>query len=159
MSKRDLWQEIRKTLPVHSLEREVNLNIVQTSDQLQSKFAQLFREYGLTSSQYNVLIVLRSEAKPMPCMEVRDRLIQRLPAITGLVDRLEKQGLVSRERCQEDRRVVYIEITNDGQKLLERLDGPVLDLHKQLCGSLSKSELETIVKLMAMLRANMGDEE
>ncbi len=91
-----LQKEIKKKRPFKTPGEEAILNLLRTNDQFGNRFGRLFREYGLTSSQYNVLRVLRGEGKPMPSLEIAERLIQVVPAITGLIDRLEKQGLVVR---------------------------------------------------------------
>ena len=106
-----LQRELKKRLPFDSLEQEANLNVLRTTDLLQNRLGRFFREYGLTPSQYKVLRILRGEGKPLPSLEIGSRMIQLVPAMTGLIDRLEKQGLVNRRRCKEDRRVVYVEIT------------------------------------------------
>ncbi len=148
MTSGQLQRELKKKRPFESPEQEVILNVMRTNDQFQNRFGRLFREYGLTSSQYNVLRILRGEGKPMPCLEVGDRMIQVVPAITGLIDRLLKQGLVSRDRCTEDRRVVYIEITKKALTLLKRMDEPVNQLHKRLVGHLTRSELKELSCLL-----------
>ena len=150
-----LQRELKKKRPFDSLEQEAMLNLLRTNDQFQNQFGRLFREYGLTSSQYNVLRILRGEGKPTPCLEVADRMIQAVPAITGLIDRLEKQGLVSRERCTEDRRVVYVEITNKALTLLKKLDKPVMELHKRLVGHLTRAELKELSRLLEKARASL----
>ena len=131
------------------------LNLLRTNDQFQNQFGRLFREYGLTSSQYNVLRILRGEGKPMPCLEVADRMIQVVPAITGLIDRLEKQELVNRERCTEDRRVVYIEITRKALTLLKQMDEPVNELHERLIGHLTRAELKELSRLLEKARMSV----
>ena len=73
---------------------------MRTSDQLQIRFARLFREYGLTPSQYNILRILRGEGKPLPILEIASRTITVVPGITGLIDRLEQAGFVNRLRCE-----------------------------------------------------------
>ncbi len=150
-----LQRELKKKRPFESPEQEVILNVMRTNDQFQNRFGRLFREYGLTSSQYNVLRILRGEGKPMPCLEVGDRMIQVVPAITGLIDRLQNQELVSRERCTEDRRVVYIEITRKGLALLKRMDEPVNQLHKRLVGHLTRSELKELSRLLEKARVSL----
>ena len=100
------------------------MNIARTADRFGIRFARLFREYGLTPSQYNVLRILRGEGKPLPILEVADRMLAAVPGITGLIDRLEGMGLVARERSTEDRRVVFVAITAKGLDLLARLDEP-----------------------------------
>ncbi len=86
MSKSRLQNELKKKQPFDLPEQEAMLNILRTSDQFQNQFGRLFREYDLTHSQYNVLRILRGEGKPMPCLEIGDRMIQVVPAMTGLLD-------------------------------------------------------------------------
>ena len=152
MTSGQLQRELKKKRPFESPEQEVILNVMRTNDQFQNRFGRLFREYGLTSSQYNVLRILRGEGKPMPCLEVGDRMIQVVPAITGLIDRLRNQELVSRERCTEDRRVVFIEITKKALILLKRMDEPVNQLHKRLVGHMTRSELKELSHLLGKAR-------
>ena len=155
MTSGKLQRELKKKRPFESPEQEVILNVMRTNDQFQNRFGRLFRDYGLTSSQYNVLRILRGEGKPMPCLEVADRMIQVVPAITGLIDRLQNQELVSRERCTEDRRVVYVEITKKALTLLKRIDEPVNQLHKRLVGHLTRSELKELSRLLEKARMRL----
>lgn len=155
MSKSRLQDELKKKRPFDLPEQEAILNILRTSDQFQNRFGRLFREYDLTHSQYNVLRILRGEGKPMPCQEIGDRMIQVVPAMTGLLDRLEKQGLVSRDRCTEDRRVVYVELTDTAKEILKRMDGPVSELHQQLIGHLTQTELKELSRLLEKARLSV----
>lgn len=155
MSSNRLKTELKKKKPFEVLEQEATLNIVRTADQLQNRFGKLFREHGLTSSQYNVLRILRGEGKPLPCLEIASRMVQVVPAMTGLLDRLEAQGLVRRERCTEDRRVVYIELTTKGVDLLQQLDQPVVDLHRELLGHLVPDELRSMISLLEKVREKL----
>lgn len=152
-----LQQEIGKRGPFASLEQEAILNVLRTSDQFQNRFGRLFRQYGLTASQYNVLRILRGEGQPMPCLDIAQRMIQVVPAITGLIDRLEKQGYVARRRCEEDRRVVYVEISPAAVKLLRQIDGPLSKLHRQLIGHLSKKELRQLSQLLEKARQSVAE--
>ena len=86
-------------------------------------------------------------------------MIQVVPAITGLIDRLEKQELVTRRRCSEDRRVVFVEITTKGVGLLKQLDAPVDELHKNLVGHLSKAELKELSRLLEKARCSPIESE
>jgi MarR family 2-MHQ and catechol resistance regulon transcriptional repressor len=147
-----LQSELKKRRAFDSPEQEAVLNILRTSDQLDNRLGRLFREFGLTSSQYNVLRILRGEGQPLPSLEIADRLIQVVPAITGLIDRLEKQKLVVRRRCDEDRRVVYVGITPAALALLKRIDKPLDDLQKQLVGHLTPAELAMLSRLLTKVR-------
>ena len=147
-----LQQELKKKRPFGSREEEATLNIVRTSDQLQIRFARLLREHGLTPSQYNVLRILRGEGKPLPILEIASRTITVVPGITGLIDRLERAGFVHRLRCEKDRRVIYVALTDQGTKTLADLDEPLLALHRKLMGHLSQGDLKDLIRLLEKLR-------
>lgn len=150
-----LQSELKKKRPFEHREQEAILNILRTNDQFQNRFGKLFREFGITASQYNVLRILRGEGQPMPCLEIADRMIQVVPAMTGLLDRLEAQELIRRERCTEDRRVVYVEPTAKAVELLARMDEPVLSLHRSLMGHLSPGELNELSRLLEKARESL----
>lgn len=156
MSKSRLQTELRKQGPFASRAQEAILNILRTSDQFQNRFGRLFREHGLTSSQYNVLRILRGEGQPLPCLEIAERMIQVVPAMTGLLDRLEKQGLISRDRCTQDRRGGYVALTAPGRAVLERLDAPVQELHRQLVGHMTRAELRELSRLLEKARSRLS---
>src|SRR3954447_12096310 len=123
MSSGRLQRELKKRRPFDSPEQEASLSIARTADRFGNRFARLFREYGLTPSQYNVLRILRGEGKPLPILEVADRMIAAVPGITGLIDRLEGMGLVTRERSTEDRRGGFVAITPQALGPLGRAGG------------------------------------
>jgi DNA-binding MarR family transcriptional regulator len=152
MSSSKLQHELKKKRPFESREQEAALSIVRTSDQLQIRFARLLREFGLTSSQYNVLRILRGEGKPLPILEIASRTITVVPGITGLVDRLEQAGFVKRVRCEEDRRVIYVELTDQGTKSLALLDEPLEAMHHALLGHLSQAELKELIRVLEKVR-------
>ena len=151
-----LQRELKKRQPFESLEIEAILNILRTADQFHNRFGRFFREYGLTNSQYNVLRILRGEGKPIPSLEIAGRMVQVVPAITGLIDRLEKQELVKRNRCTEDRRVVYVELTKKGAKLLGEIDEPDVALHKELIGHMARKELKELSRLLEKARESLN---
>jgi DNA-binding MarR family transcriptional regulator len=154
-----LQHELKKREPFESPEQEAALNVVRTSDQLQIRFARLLREYGLTPSQYNVLRILRGEGKPLPILEVASRTVTVVPGITGLVDRLEQAGLVDRLRCEKDRRVIYVALTDQAIKTLAALDEPLLALHRKLLGHLSQAELKELIRILEKVREPLAEVE
>lgn len=155
-----LQREIKKKRPFESLEQEALLNLLRTSDRVQLRFTRLFRKHGLFPAQYNILRILRGEEQPLPILEIAGRMLTQVPGITGLIDRLERAGLVARQRCTEDRRVIYVAITEPAQRLLANLDGPVLALHQELLDHLAAGELKELIRLLEKVRASLpaGDE-
>ncbi len=134
------------------------LSLLRTNDQLMIRFTRLFRAYGLTPSQYNILRILRGEGKPLPILEIAERTITVVPGITGLIDRLERAGFVERRRCAADRRVIRVALTAEGAKVVGDLDGPVMDLHKDLLGHLSAGELKDLIRLLEKVRGPLTAE-
>src|SRR5205823_5508820 len=122
-------------------------------DRLQIQFARLFRAHGLTPSQYNVLRILRGEGKPLPILEIASRTITVVPGITGLIDRLEQAGFVNRLRCDKDRRVIFVGLTDKAMTSLAALDDPLDELHRKVLGHLAHDELTELITLLEKARA------
>ena len=72
--------------------------------------------YGLTPSQFEILTVLSEEGE-IPLNRLSERLCCACSNVTGIVDRLERDGLVKRKRSQEDRRVILLGLTDKGQEV------------------------------------------
>jgi DNA-binding MarR family transcriptional regulator len=100
---------------------------------------------------------LRGEGKPLPILEIASRTITVVPGITGLIDRLEQAGFLARKRCEKDRRVVYVELTTKGSRVLGELDQPLLELHRNMLGHLSATELGTLIGLLEKARSALAE--
>ncbi|HWS70576.1 MAG TPA: MarR family transcriptional regulator, partial [Thermoanaerobaculia bacterium] len=121
-----LRREIKQKRPFRSVQEEVGLSLLRTADHIAVRPNEVLREAGLSSSQYNVLRILRGAGEEgLPCGEISERMVRRDPDLTRLLDRLEKSDLVVRERDTKDRRVVRASITKKGLALLDSLDAPV----------------------------------
>lgn len=150
----DLRAEIKQSKPFRSLEEEAMLSIQRTSALLEHRLGEVFKTHGLTGTQYNVLRILRGAGPNGLCRnEVRDRLVAQVPDVTRLLDRMEDASLVERERSEVDRRLVATRITKQGLRLLEQLEVPVADAHRQQLGHLSGTQLKSIVELLAIARS------
>ena len=150
-----LQRELKKKRPFDVPAQAAALGLMRTNDQLQIRFARLFRQYGLTPSQYNVLRILRGEGAPLPILEIAERTVTVVPGITGLIDRLEAAGLVERKRCAEDRRVVYVALTDKAIKILAKMDRPLVELHEKLMGHMSSAEINELIRLLDKVRAGL----
>lgn len=109
---------------------------------------------GITHDQYNVLRILRG-ALPggHPRYAIADRLINRAPDVTRLLDRLARTGCVERARSAEDRRLSVTRITRKGTALLEALDSEILAAHERFAAPLSRAERRTLAGLCGKLLA------
>jgi len=145
--------EIKQKKPFRSLEEEVFLALQRTADQLNGQVAEMLKPHGLSPTQYNALRILRGAGpKGLACSEVGERMINRDPDITRLVDRLERRGLVARSRGEKDRRVITTRITAAGLELLKSLDRPVEEFQHRLLGHLGKARQRTLIQLLEAAR-------
>lgn len=135
-------------------EEDAFLGIARTHEYLMQGFVDLFRRYDLTPTQYNLLRILRGAgAEGLNCSEAGRRMINHDPDITRLFDRLELSGLLSRQRSQDDRRVVKAFLSEKGGQLLANLDAPVRQLHEKQMSSLDHAALENLIRLLERLRS------
>jgi DNA-binding MarR family transcriptional regulator len=148
-----LKDEIRQTQPFRSATQEALLSLLRTADVAKNRFSALFEPVGITFQQYNVLRILRGAGpQGLPTLEIGDRMIERTPGVTRIVDRLESKGLVGRERCTEDRRRVWCRIAPAGLALLDRLDGPVDRTDQGIFEGVPRAELEGLIQTLERLR-------
>lgn len=145
---------------VRTREQEALLSLLRAADLAKHRFSGLFDAEGITFQQYNVLRILRrSGPRGLPTLEVGERMIERTPGVTRIIDRLEAKGLVARERCTEDRRRVWCRISSDGLDLLERLDGPVGRSDVAIFQAMNPEELDHLVGLLERLHDRLSSVE
>ncbi len=128
------------------------MNLMYTYNQLTDKVNQAFKQFDITSQQYNVLRILRGrKGEPACCGEVKEVMLDKNPDLTRLSDRLIKKDLIERSVNEHNRREVQLTITKKGLDLLDKMD-PVLKEHNQFLMNLSDSEAEQLSDLMDKLR-------
>lgn len=150
---KSVQQEIRQTKPFALREEEAFLGIQLTADRLARKAAAVMKEYDISPAQYNTLRILRGAgAAGLACSEIGERMINRDPDITRMLDRLEKRGLVERCRDQKDRRVITARITKPGLQLLQSMDAPLREFLRKLLSPLGKTRLRSLVRLLDEVR-------
>jgi DNA-binding MarR family transcriptional regulator len=135
------------------LEEEVFVSLQRTADRLLQGVEQLLKEQGLSPAQYNVLRILRGAGPAgQSCREIAGHMITRDPDMTRLLDRMEKRGLIARERQKLDRRVVTTRVTPAGLKILKALDQPVREYHRRRLRHFSAARLKTLAHLLEEAR-------
>jgi DNA-binding MarR family transcriptional regulator len=148
--------QIATQRPLLSLEQiaseAVFVAMMRLTNKVTAEVDFLFKEYGLTPAQYNTLRVLR-DAGPqgLSCQQISDALIQRDPDITRLADRLEERGLVTKNRAAHDRRIVMVQPTPEGLKLVADLDWPSIHLLEEQMGALDLKEKQQLLALINKL--------
>ncbi len=146
----ELIKQDRFASPAH----EAMLNVMVTHSWITSALAETMAEQDLTLAQYNVLRILRgAHPEPVPCSYIGSRLIDRTPDVTRLLDRLQRVGLIERQRAEHDRRVVEVGITQKGLERLDRLQEPIENVTTRLLGGLAEEDQRHLSSLLERLRA------
>ncbi|HAC16876.1 MAG TPA: MarR family transcriptional regulator [Bacteroidetes bacterium] len=99
------------------------INLFYTYNVLSTKMQEFLKSESLTMQQYNILRILRGQ-HPNPATNslVKERMLDKNSDVTRIIDRMIRDGLVSRVNCEADRRRVDITITELGMQKLSRLD-------------------------------------
>ena len=135
-----------------SVYQKVSINLIYTMTWADMRLQEFFGEFGLTSSQYNVLRILRGQhPKPVSTAFIRDRMIHRNAGASRLVDRLAGKGLVAKSTCDADRRLVDVVITNAGLRVLKQMDDQRSRID-EIYASLSEEEAAQLSRLLDKIR-------
>ena len=149
-----LREEIKQTRPFRSAGHEGLVSILRTAAEVQRSLSGVIETYDITFQQYNVLRILRGAGEAgLPTLAIRDRMIDEAAGITRLLDKLEANGHVRRERCTPDRRQVLCQITASGLTLLDALDPPVQALEDAGVAMLDGEQQRALLDLLAAVRA------
>lgn len=144
----DISKDIKSTFKSNRLKAFINLKY--TANWLSSMENEYFKPFGISPQQYNILRILRGAGQKMKVQIVKERMVERAPNATRLMDKLCEKDLISRKRCEEDRRVVYVEITKDGLQLLTDIDNAPQRLN--LVDNLSDEEAVQLSNLLDKIR-------
>lgn len=125
------------------------INIIYTANWITSLQNDFFKPFGISPQQYNILRILRGAGEPLKVQVIKERMLERSPNATRLMDKLCSKNLIDRLACPEDRRVVHIEITKGGLKLLEIIEK---DFKEDLLENLTDKEAISLSDLLDKIR-------
>ncbi|MCT4629629.1 MarR family winged helix-turn-helix transcriptional regulator [Winogradskyella sp.] len=127
------------------------LNIIYTANWINSKQNAFFKPFGLSPQQYNILRILRGAKLPLKVQTIKERMIERSPNVTRLMDKLIDKQLIERIACPNDRRVVHISITDQGLELLKTID--THDDQHDFLNNLTETEGTQLSNLLDKIRS------
>jgi len=143
----DISKDIKTTFPNNKV--KALLNIIYTSNWISSIQNDFFKPFGISPQQFNILRILRGAGKAISVQNIKDRMLERAPNATRLMDKLCAKELINRIPCPDDRRVVHIEITKKGLELLKIIDESFKD---DLLENLSDKEALQLSDLLDKIR-------
>ncbi len=127
------------------------VNLRYTSNYIGNIQNSYMAQYDLSMPQFNILRILRGANDAISVNTVKDRMVEKSPHTTRLMDKLIDKGLMARVRCEEDRRVVYVSITKAGLDLLAKIDEDS-ESKLDVSGNLTEAEAEQLSALLDKLR-------
>lgn len=121
-SRSSLSNELGLEHPIEDVRHEAVLNVIRTANVLSLKGAALFRRYGLTEAQFNVLFALKYKGSDLTQSDLGKRLVVTRASITSVLDKLEQKNLVHRASVPGNRRIYHVELTSRGRNLVDRVE-------------------------------------
>lgn len=125
------------------------LNILYTANWISNFQNEFFKPYGISPQQFNILRILKGAGEPVNVQVIKDRMIERSPNATRLMDKLCAKNCIERLPCDHDRRVVKIAITKEGNALLDAIPD---NFNSHLLSNLTEDEAEQLSKLLDKMR-------
>jgi DNA-binding MarR family transcriptional regulator len=148
-----LREEIKQTKPFALRSDEALLSVLRTATVLEHGSNELLRPFGITTTQYNVLRILRGAGARGLCgREVGERLISRVPDVSRLLDRMAEMGLLVKERDAADRRHVTARITPRGRRVLTQATPALVEYGRARVERLSARTLEALIEALEAIR-------
>jgi len=146
---------IEKDINQHKFRNEHQksaINLIYTFNWMNEKLDKIFEQYDITQQQFNILRILRGAGGgPLSTLQIRQRMLDKMSDTSRIVDRLIKKGLVKKNICKADRRLVDVVITEKGKRLLEKIDNSSEDMDA-IFKNLSQGDAKTLNQLLDKLR-------
>ena len=143
----DFSKDINSIFPNNKV--KAMLNIMFTANWISSYQNSFFKPFKISSQQYNILRILKGAGEPLKVQTIKERMVERSPNATRLMDKLFAKELIERIPCPTDRRVVFIKITEAGLLLLEDISKTN---RSDLFNNLSEEEAGQLSDLLDKLR-------
>jgi DNA-binding MarR family transcriptional regulator len=110
----------------------------------------LASEYGLTGPQLTVLKLLETFGD-LSLSSLSERIRAQNSTVTGIIDRMEREGLVRRERSTQDRRVIHIRLTDKGGRLAQKISVEPMLIFRSALGALTRDDTKDLLRILTKL--------
>lgn len=146
-------EEELQTTNFQNLQHKTALNVLFTSAWLRNRTQCIFKQFGLSSEQFNVLRILRGQfPKTLSLKEITARMLERNSNTTRIVEKLVNKALIQRDHSQEDKRELQIQITTQGLEVLSEIDACFEQDKTHEVPHLTQAECKTLNKLLDKMR-------
>ena len=118
--------------------------------------SEAIRNVGLTSPQFDIIATL-GNTPGMNYKELGEKTLITKGTLTGVIERLEQKGLVSREQSPDDKRSYFVRLTPEGERTFEDVFPRVIGHGKQLFASYGEEDFEALDAQLRLLRDTIRD--
>lgn len=143
----DISKDINSKFPNEHV--KALINIKYTANWLNTVENEFLKPFKISNQQYNILRILKGANERVTVNMVKERMIEKSPNATRLMDKLCDKGLIERTRCENDRRVVYVKISEKGLKLLDKIKMQKFDNHMN---SITEEEAKILNEILDKIR-------
>lgn len=130
--------------------RSLPILLHRTMHAVMPPFREIFADHDLTDQQWRVLRALW-EADCLSMVDLAAATVLPSPSLVGIVDRLEKRGLVNRIRSETDRRLVYLVATDQGRALHAEIEPRINAIHDNLRARASEAEWSELDRILTKI--------
>lgn len=131
---------------------EALMGLWWTSLMLKKTSSRLFQDYLASDAQFNIMKLLKDASEPLTQNDLSKMLLVDKSNVTGLIDRLEKQNYIRRNKVEGDRRSYHITLTEEGNALINKLDRMYLKKVAQIMSEFEPDDYETLIRLTRKIR-------
>lgn len=147
-----LEDAIHQSKPFASQHEKAIVNIIYTHGWLNGEMQAYFKKFGLTGKQYNILRILKGANKPISTSALKKRLLDKSSDVSRIVSRMASKGLIKKNACETDKRLVDVVLSSKGKSVLDKVDKHRKSLLEIMSG-LSKKDAQTLNGLLDKLRS------
>ncbi len=152
MNKKELHDYLGSYKFIEDVSGKTVINLLKTIDIMRLVYNSLFAQHGISEPKFSVLLLLYNEEDGMPLSEIGEKMFVTRANMTGLIDRMEKEGLVEKKVNPKDRRSIKAYLTEKGRNLFDDVKGGHIDFSHRMTRILSVEEKQILNNLLEKLQ-------
>ncbi len=149
----EIEKAIKQLKPFDSIYEKAGVNLMFTNNLVISELQGFFKGFDLTMKQYNILRILKGAGKPVSISFIKERLLDKNSDVSRVVDRMETKSIVKKTSCETDKRLVDVELSVKGEKLLKLISAE-MNIMNSIFEGLTENEVKTLNSLLDKIRVN-----
>jgi DNA-binding MarR family transcriptional regulator len=149
----EIEKAIKQSKPFRSIYEKAGVNLMFTNNLVINELQGFFKGFGLTMKQYNILRILKGAGKPVSTLFIKERLLDKNSDVSRVVNRMETKSIVKKTGCETDKRLVDVELSVKGEKLLKLINAE-MNVMNSIFKGLTEREVKTLNSLLDKIREN-----